>query len=38
MEKGSLFRKAFLNGLGPLKKIAFQHLYSGRYQIRFDSS
>ena len=54
IEKGSLFRKAFPNGLGSLKNIAFrlleawrnlrlsstafQHLYSGRYQIRFDSS
>jgi hypothetical protein len=54
IEKGSLFRKAFPNGLGSLKNIAFrlleawrnlrlssngfQGLYSGRYQIRFDSS
>ena len=54
IEKGSLFRQAFPNGLGSLKNIAFrlleawrnlrlsstafQHFYSGRYQIRFDSS
>jgi hypothetical protein len=54
IEKGSLFRKAFPNGLGSLKNIAFrlleawrnlrlspsgfQQLYSGCYQIRFDSS
>ena len=54
IEKGSLFRQAFPNGLGSLKNIAFrlleawrnlrlssngfQCLYSGRYQIRFDSS
>jgi hypothetical protein len=54
MEKGSLFRKAFPNGLGSHKNIVFrlleawrnlrlspsgfQNLYSGRYQIRFDSS
>jgi hypothetical protein len=54
IEKGSLFRKAFPNGLGSLKNIAFRlleawrnlrlsssgflNLYSGRYQIRFDSS
>ena len=54
IEKGSLFRQAFPNGLGSLKHIAFrlleawrnlrlsssafQHLYNGRYQIRFDSS
>jgi hypothetical protein len=54
LEKGSLFRKAFPNGVGSLKNIAFRlleawrnlrlspagfySLYSGRYQIRFDSS
>ncbi|MCJ7703625.1 MAG: transposase family protein [Anaerolineales bacterium] len=54
IEKGSLFRKAFPNGVGSLKNIAFRlleawrnlrispagfrSLYSGRYQIRFDSS
>jgi Co/Zn/Cd efflux system component len=54
MEKGSLFRKAFPQGLGSLKNIAyrlleawrnvrlspqaFYALYSGRYQIRFDTS
>jgi len=54
MEKGSLFRKAFPQGVGSLKNIAFRlleawrnlrlspaafcGLYSGRYQIRFDSS
>ena len=54
IEKGSLFRKAFPNGVGSLKNIAFrlleawrnlglsrsgfQNLYSGRFQIRFDSS
>jgi hypothetical protein len=54
IEKGSLFRKAFPNGLGSLRNIAsrlleawrnlrlsptaFLSLYSGRYQIRFDSS
>jgi hypothetical protein len=54
LEKGSLFRQAFPQGLGSLKNIAFHlleawrnlrltpkafgHLYSGRYQIRFDSS
>ena len=54
MEKGSLFRKAFPNGLGSHKNIAFrlleawrnlhlspsefQNLFSGRFQIRFDSS
>jgi len=54
MEKGSLFRKAFPQGVGSLKNIAFRlleawrnlrlspsdfcELYSGRYQIRFDSS
>ncbi|MCJ7624294.1 MAG: hypothetical protein MUO76_12390 [Anaerolineaceae bacterium] len=54
MEKGSLFRKAFPNGVGSLKNIAdclleawrnlrlddqeFISLYSGTFQIRFDSS
>lgn len=54
MEKGSLFRNAFPQGVGSLKNIAFRlleawrnlrlppsdfcELYSGRYQIRFDSS
>lgn len=54
MEKGSLFRKAFPQGVGSLRNIAcrlleawrnlrlspeaFCSLYSGRYQIRFDSS
>ena len=54
MEKGSLFRKAFPQGVGSLKNIAFRlleawrnlrlspstfsELYSGRYQIRFDTS
>lgn len=54
MEKGSLFRKAFPQGVGSLKNIAFRlleawrnlhlnptafcALYSGRYQIRFDTS
>jgi hypothetical protein len=54
MEKGSLFRQAFPQGLGSLKNIAFRllegwrnlqlspmdfcSLYSGRYQIRFDTS
>ncbi len=54
IEKGSLFRKAFPQGLGSLKNIAFRlleawrnlrlspkafcNLYSGRYQIRFDTS
>jgi hypothetical protein len=54
LEKGSLFRQAFLQGVGSLRNIAsrllegwrnlrlsptaFCNLYSGRYQIRFDSS
>jgi len=54
MEKGSLFRKAFPQGVGSLRNIAFRlleawrnlrlspkafhNLYSGRYQIRFDTS
>lgn len=54
MEKGSLFRQAFPQGVGSLKNIAFRlleawrnarltpeafcALYSGRYQIRFDTS
>ena len=54
LEKGSLFRQAFPQGVGSLKNIAFHlleawrnlrltpkafcHLYSGRYQIRIDSS
>jgi len=54
LEKGSLFRKAFPQGVGSLRNIAFRlleawrnlrlspanfcKLYSGRYQIRFDSS
>jgi hypothetical protein len=54
MEKGSLFRNAFPNGVGSLKNIAdclleawrnlrlsdqeFISLYSGRFQIRFDTS
>jgi len=54
IEKGSLFRKAFPQGVGSLRNIAFRlleawrnlrlnpsdfrKLYSGRYQIRFDSS
>jgi len=54
IEKGSLFRKAFPQGVGSLKNIAFRlletwrnlrlsasdfcSLYSGRYQIRFDTS
>ena len=54
MEKGSLFRKAFPDGVGSLKNIAdrlleawrnlrlddqaFISLYSGKFQIRFDSS
>ena len=54
MEKGSLFRNAFPNGVGSLKNIAdrlleawrnlrlddqeFISLYSGKFQIRFDSS
>jgi len=54
MEKGSLFCKAFPQGVGSLRNIAFRlleawrnlrlspsafcALYSGRYQIRFDSS
>jgi hypothetical protein len=54
MEKGSLFRQAFPQGVGSLRNIAFRlleawrnlrlsprafcSLYSGRYQIRFDSS
>jgi hypothetical protein len=54
MEKGSLFRQAFPQGVGSLKNIAFglleawrnlrlpprafYALYSGRYQIRFDTS
>lgn len=54
MEKGSLFRQVFPQGVGSLKNIAFRlleawrnarltpeafcALYSGRYQIRFDTS
>lgn len=54
MEKGSLFRQAFPQGVGSLKNIAFRlleawrnarlspeafcALYSGRHQIRFDTS
>jgi hypothetical protein len=54
LEKGSLFRQAFPQGVGSLRNIAsrlleewrnlrlspraFCALYSGRYQIRFDSS
>ena len=54
MEKGSLFRQAFPQGVGSLRNIAFRlleawrnlpldpsafcALYSGRYQIRFDTS
>jgi hypothetical protein len=54
LEKGSLFRQAFPQGVGSLRNIAsrllegwrnlrlspsaFCGLYSGRYQIRFDSS
>jgi hypothetical protein len=54
MEKGSLFRKVFPQGVGSLRNIAFRlleawrnlrlsqedfcELYSGRYQIRFDTS
>jgi len=54
IEKGSLFRQAFPQGVGSLRNIAsrlleawrnlrlcpmaFFTLYSGRYQIRFDSS
>lgn len=54
MEKGSLFRQAFPQGVGSLKNIAFRlleawrnlrlsqeafcNLYSGHYQIRFDTS
>jgi hypothetical protein len=54
LEKGSLFRQAFPQGVGSLRNIAFRllegwrnlrlsptafcNLYSGRYQIRFDSS
>ena len=54
IEKGSLFRKAFPQGVGSLRNIAFRlleawrnlrlspaafcALYSGRYQIRFDTS
>lgn len=54
LEKGSLFRSAFPDGVGSLKNIAarlleawrtlpispegFNSLYSGSYQIRFDSS
>lgn len=54
MEKGSLFRKSFPDGVGSLKNIAdclleawrnlrlddqdFISLFSGKFQIRFDSS
>jgi hypothetical protein len=54
LEKGSLFRQAFPQGVGSLRNIAFRllegwrnlrlsprafcSLYSGRYQIRFDTS
>jgi hypothetical protein len=54
LEKGSLFRQTFPQGVGSLRNIAFRllegwrnlrlsptafwTLYSGRYQIRFDSS
>lgn len=54
MEKGSIFRNAFPDGVGSLENIAFRlleawrnlrlsakglfSLYSGHYQIRFDSS
>jgi len=54
IEKGSLFRQAFPQGVGSLRNIAsrlleawrnlrlspkaFCNLYSGRYQIRFDTS
>ena len=54
MEKGTLFRQAFPQGVGSLRNIAarlleawrnlqlspkaFCNLYSGRYQIRFDTS
>jgi len=54
LEKGSLFRQAFPNGVGASKNIAFRlleawrnlrlntqgflNLFSGKFQIRFDSS
>jgi hypothetical protein len=37
MEKGSLFRKVFLNGLGSLKNIAFRSLEAWR-NLRLSST